>query len=84
MIELLRDRPYNANTLAAAMGMDYKTIRHHLRVLEKNHIVQPSKEGGYGVIYFLTDDFSRHLPEFQAIWERIGKSQNSPTKDGGA
>jgi len=75
IIELLTDRPYNANALAEALGMDYKTIRHHLRVLERDHIVLPSKQEGYGVLYFITADFTRHLAAFRTIWEKVGKSE---------
>ncbi len=76
IIQLLADRPYNANALAEALGMDYKTIRHHLRVLERDSIVAPSKEQGYGVIYFLTPSFTRELATFQRIWEKLGQREN--------
>ncbi|MDP2767734.1 MAG: winged helix-turn-helix domain-containing protein [Candidatus Methanoperedens sp.] len=39
MLKLLIDRPYNANQLAEAMNMDYKTIRHHLDILTKNGVI---------------------------------------------
>ncbi len=74
ILELLADRPYNANELAKSLAMDYKTIRHHLRVLEKNRLVEPSMRAGYGVLYFLMPWFERDLDTFRRIWEKLGKS----------
>ncbi len=39
LLERLYDRPYNAHQLAEALGMDYRTVRHHLRLLEKNRLI---------------------------------------------
>jgi DNA-binding transcriptional ArsR family regulator len=36
IIEELRENPQNANQLANSLGMDYRTIRHHLKLLQKN------------------------------------------------
>jgi predicted ArsR family transcriptional regulator len=41
IIRILHDRPHNANQLAGKLKVDYKTIRHHIEVLEKNSIVSP-------------------------------------------
>ncbi len=84
MIELLADRPYNANALAEALGMYYKTVRHHLRVLEENRILSPSKSAGYGVLYFLTPEFEQELPTFRHIWEKVGKREMRSTEHEGA
>lgn len=39
IILALKDSPRNANQLANLLGVDYRTIRHHLEILEKNRIV---------------------------------------------
>ena len=46
MIEALKESPQNANQLATLLKMDYKTMRHHLEVLEKNRV----KEGNIKII----------------------------------
>jgi DNA-binding transcriptional ArsR family regulator len=72
MLNLLIDRPYNANQLAEAMDMDYKTIRHHLEVLTKNGVI--TMEGDkYGVMYFISKTMEANLNEFHQIWEKINK-----------
>lgn len=45
ILKHLGDRSYNANQLATALNMDYKTIRHHLKVLIKNGIIAKSNDG---------------------------------------
>ena len=47
IIESLKETPANANQLAIGLKMDYKTMRHHLDVLEKNKLII-SVGDGYG------------------------------------
>jgi len=50
----LKKRPYNANKLAQKLSLDYKTIRHHIEVLNENKLVKSTGEK-YGALYFLSD-----------------------------
>ena len=68
IIVILKEKPQNANQLATALGMDYRTIRHHLNVLQKNKIITSVGEG-YGMTYFL----SQKLEENYAVFEEIMK-----------
>ena len=61
----------NANQLAQKLGMDYKTIRHHLRVLMKNRLVI-EVGGGYGAMYFMSPELEQNYDEFLKIWDRMG------------
>jgi DNA-binding transcriptional ArsR family regulator len=67
----LKEQPMNANQLAQKLGMDYKTIRHHLKVLQKNRLIIEVGEG-YGAMYFLSPELEQSYEEFLKIWERIG------------
>ena len=49
--------------------MDYSTIRHSLRVLEKNRIVWTPEEG-YGAKYDVTPEFEGMKEEFEKIQEQ--------------
>jgi DNA-binding transcriptional ArsR family regulator len=50
ILRALRERPRNANRLANDLDLDYKTVRHHLGVLQDNGIVTTSGDE-YGAIY---------------------------------
>ena len=61
----------NANQIAERLGMDYKTVRHHISVLTRNHMLVAAGEG-YGAMYFVSPELEQNYDEFMKIWERIG------------
>jgi DNA-binding transcriptional ArsR family regulator len=67
----LRGTPQNANRLAETLKMDYKTIRHHLGVLQKNGVITTVGEG-YGLTYFLSNEVEQNYTLFEEIWDKIG------------
>ena len=58
------------NQLAEALDVHYRVAEHHIRALEKNHLVSPSGER-YGRLYFLSQEMESHLPIFYEIWGKI-------------
>jgi DNA-binding transcriptional ArsR family regulator len=72
IIEALKETPQNANQLATLLGMDYKTMRHHLDVLEKNRIITSVGER-YGATYFLSQVLEDNYDLFEEIMKKIGK-----------
>ncbi len=72
IIEALRETPQNANQLATLLKMDYKTMRHHLEVLEKNKIIT-SVGDRYGATYFLSQTMEDNYAVFEEIMKKIGK-----------
>jgi len=73
IIEALKDRPQNANQFAVLLGMDYKTIRHHLDILEKNRLIVSAGDK-YGVTYFLSQMMEDNYYLFREIGDKIGKT----------
>ena len=72
IILLLKEKPYNTNQLAEAMGLDYKAIQHHLDVLTKNNLIV--KEGEkYGVLFFISPYLEVNMDAFEEICNKIGK-----------
>lgn len=72
IIDLLSKRPYNINQLAEVLGLDYKAIRHHIMVLEKNNLV--SKMGQkYAVLYFISNYLEANIESFNEIRSKIQK-----------
>jgi len=72
IIQVLHDTPQNANQLANLLGLDYRTIRHHLGVLEKNRIITSTGEG-YGITYFLSPAMEENYALFEEILKKIWK-----------
>ncbi|MCK9152077.1 ArsR/SmtB family transcription factor [Methanobacterium alcaliphilum] len=72
IIDELKKRPYNANQLAEKLNLDYKTIRHHIGVLEENDLVKSSGEK-YGTLYFLSDKMEENFSVFQEIWDQFNE-----------
>jgi len=72
IIERLKETPQNANQLATQLGMDYRTIRHHLKVLEKNRMITTAGEG-YGTTYFLSPALEENYVLFEEIVNKIWK-----------
>ena len=73
LIELINKNPSNANKIAEILGLDYKTVRHHLDVLEKNNIITSVNKGNYGAVYFLSEIMKANFNIFSEIWAQFGK-----------
>lgn len=72
IIKSIHDTPQNANQMANALKMDYKTVRYHLEVLEKNRIVT-SVGDKYGATYFLSQTMEENYGMFEEILNKIWK-----------
>lgn len=77
IINDLHDRPYNANQLTEKLGLDYKTVRHHLKILIDNGIIESNSGEKYGTMYFLSKNMEENYALFMEIWEKIGKGHNN-------
>lgn len=74
MIISLKESPCNANQLSLKLGLDYKTIRHHIDVLEKNELIT-STGAKHGKVYFLSNLLEENYSEFEKIWAEVGQKQ---------
>jgi len=83
IIQLLRERPRNAHQMAKELGLDYKTVRHHLDVLMDNQMLSARGEG-YGRMFFLSPMLETNFAAFEEIWGQIGKTQISKAMDSDA
>ncbi len=70
IIRTIEERPQNANQLAHRLGRDYKTIKFHLKALEKRRIVVPVG-GEYGTAYFLSETVENNYDVFEEIESRL-------------
>jgi DNA-binding transcriptional ArsR family regulator len=67
---MLHDRPYNAHQLSKELDLDYKTVRHHIKILEDNKIIKPTGDS-YSKLYFLTEEVEDNYKIFQEIWDKF-------------
>ncbi|MEM3086639.1 MAG: winged helix-turn-helix domain-containing protein [Halobacteria archaeon] len=75
IVFLLAERPQNTNQLAEALGVDYKAVQHHLKVLQKSGLIQTPQPDAYGALWFLTPDMEAGLPYLRGIWKQYGKTE---------
>jgi len=74
IMKLIHDEPLNPNKIGEKLGLDYKTIQHHLKILRENSIVVTSSPTGtYGAMYFLSPYVERNIAIVDEIWARFGK-----------
>ena len=62
----LRAAPRNAQQLARELGVDYTTVRHHLRVLTDNRLIESSGPH-YGQVYSVAPHIEARWPEIERI-----------------
>jgi len=70
ILQALDERPRNANQLAEDLDLDYKTVRHHLDVLEDNGVLEDSGDD-YGAIYLPTDQARHHWDTIEDIMDQV-------------
>lgn len=74
IIAKLKERPFNTNQLANELGLDYKAIQHHIRVLEKNNMISKVGEK-YAVSYFISTFLEVNMEAFEEIAGKLDKSK---------
>ena len=72
--------PKNANQLAIALEVDYRTIRHHLKILEENGLIT-SIGDQYGKMFFTSIELEENWAIFEEIWKEIGKRLKKGDKE---
>ena len=78
ILYVLSFKPLNANQLSKKVGLDYKTIKHHLEILIENGLVHISKaqEIKYGELYYLADFAKQKIKIFTDIWKKLEKEKD--------
>ncbi|KOX96687.1 MULTISPECIES: winged helix-turn-helix domain-containing protein [Halorubrum] len=70
LLRALDERPRNANQLAEDLDLAYKTVRHHLDVLEENDVVE-STEQTYGAVYLPTERTRDNWETVESIIDQL-------------
>lgn len=74
IIKALKEKPQNANQLAVTLKKDYRTIKHHLEILNKNGMIVSTGDG-YGTTYFLSPELEENYGLFEEIMNKIWKKE---------
>ncbi len=80
VVRAIKESPRNAQQLAQELGVDYTTVRHHLRVLQENRLVETAGER-YGMTYFLSPTLESHWEAFEKI---VAKMESKKERDADA
>ena len=70
IMSVLRNRPRNKNQLATELGIDYKNIQHHIKILEENNLVKKIGNA-YGVTYCVSSFFENNEIVFDEIIAKL-------------
>jgi len=70
IVKLLQNHPYNTNQISTELSLDYKAVKHHLNILEKNNLLGKF-EANYGAAYFLSSLFEENQNVFDEIATRM-------------
>lgn len=70
IVMLLLEAPRNTHQLSGAMGMDYKSVQRHLRVMQKNSLVS-SAGGGYGAAFRVSDMLEHNIRALDHVIEKL-------------
>lgn len=72
ILDLLIKNPSNINKISEELKLDYKTIQHHIHVLEKNNLI--TKIGNkYGVIYFISNYMEINIESYYSIKKKLNQ-----------
>jgi predicted transcriptional regulator len=70
ILDLLIKKPLNINKISEDLQLDYKTIQHHIRILEKNNLV--TKVGDkYGILYFISNYMEKNIDSYYDIKKKL-------------
>jgi DNA-binding transcriptional ArsR family regulator len=71
-METLLENPMNTNQLRIALDLDFRTVKHHIEVLENNGLVN-AMGNNYGRMYFVSNKLMENIELFEEVW--VGVSE---------
>ena len=74
IIDAIQQKPLNTNQLSKELGLDYKSIQHHVRILEKNNLITSIGEK-YGIAFFISTFLEVNMEAFEEIARKLDKTK---------
>ena len=75
IIMLLLENPLNTHQLSQDLDLDYKAVQHHMKVLEKNNMVQKIGDK-YGAIYHLSTFLEINIRALDEAIDKLDRKMN--------
>ena len=75
----ITETPMNVQQISETLELDYKTVQHNIRVLEKNNFIDRQGDG-YGDIFFPSEIISANLPTLYKVIRRVEKRLEKKNK----
>ncbi|MDD3160128.1 MAG: ArsR family transcriptional regulator [Candidatus ainarchaeum sp.] len=63
---ILKKKPMNNNNLAKEINMDYKTVQHHIKILQENQLIS-SIGNKYGQVYIISQLLEDEIDLFKKM-----------------
>ena len=82
ILNLLREGPANANQIASRLNLNYKTVQHHLRVLEENRMIV-SEGGRYNVTYRLSPELLDNMDILESVIKNLSSGREVNRREWG-
>jgi DNA-binding transcriptional ArsR family regulator len=73
IINLLHEKPHNAYNISEILELNYKTVRHHLKLLEDHNVIATPPGVKYGAVYFLSEEMKENFESFKNIQKNVRK-----------
>ena len=73
IVNLINEKPCNAHKISEELKLNYKTVKHHLKLLEETNIITCTKGVRYGALFFISDEMKSNYKIFQKILEDLGE-----------
>ena len=70
ILDLLLKYPLNINRISEELQLDYKTIKHHMHILEKNNLITRMGDK-YGILYFISNYMEKNIESYYDIKKKI-------------
>ena len=73
IINTVIKEPKNTHQISKTLMLDFKTVKHHTKILVEHNLLKIFNKDSYGAVYFISDELEDNLELFQDIWKRFGK-----------
>lgn len=67
----LEKKPMNSNTLSTKLKLDYKTVQHHIKLLQQNQLIV-NTGSRYGKVFFISPQLKDEWQLFEEMLKKGG------------